>query len=130
MGGMSAAAVSAMMRTFFILILALVGCASERAVASGTASDAIATRSNAASFRRVVLGRIHQHEEWTLPAADVYRPDLYATTFDRRVAYVSDTYASLQPTYVSGLLRFDQDEPITEAHPGSEGLEFIAGDAA
>ena len=64
------------------------------------------------SLRRVVIARMYQHDDWTLPAADVYRPDLYADVIDRRVHYVCDAIAPLQPTFVSGLVRVDATETL------------------
>jgi hypothetical protein len=63
------------------------------------------------TFRRVVLGRVLQHEDWTLPKTDTNgdgKADLVRDT-----AYVCDVYAKLAPTYVSGLVRIDGDEPLT-----------------
>lgn len=65
------------------------------------------------TFERVTLARMFQHDIWTLPAAETYKPGIYTTRFDRHVHYVCDALASLDPTYVSGLLRLDQDEELT-----------------
>jgi hypothetical protein len=63
------------------------------------------------AFRRVVMTRVYQHDRWMLPAADGYRTDL-ADVVDRRIAYVCDKLAELQPTYVSGLVRYDALEAV------------------
>ncbi len=68
----------------------------------------------AGAFGRVVLGRIFQHADWLVPAADTYRADQYKTPRERHVAYVCDTYAALDPTYVSGLIRLDADEDLSD----------------
>ncbi|NUO49187.1 MAG: hypothetical protein HOV80_10065, partial [Polyangiaceae bacterium] len=65
------------------------------------------------TFRRVVIGRIYQHEDWTLPSADSYQFDKYPDLRARRIAYVCDTLVKLRPTYVSGLLRLDADEELS-----------------
>jgi hypothetical protein len=66
------------------------------------------------TFRRVVIGRIYQHENWTLPGADTYQVEKYTDLKERRIAYVCDTLVKLRPTYVSGLLRLDADEALTD----------------
>jgi len=52
-------------------------------------------------YDRVVLGRMYQKLAWTLPQA--------GTTDAERIAYVCDRLVELDPTYVSGLLRIDDD---------------------
>ncbi|HEY5924852.1 MAG TPA: hypothetical protein VIV11_24395 [Kofleriaceae bacterium] len=56
-------------------------------------------------LKRVVLGRGYQKNDWTLPQA--------GTTPGERVAYICAAYTQLNPTYVSGLLRLDDDAPLT-----------------
>jgi hypothetical protein len=65
------------------------------------------------TLSRVVIARMYQHGDWTIPNADHYRVADFANVLDRRVAYVCDTIARLQPTYVSGLVRIDSDETPT-----------------
>ncbi len=67
------------------------------------------------TMSRVVIGRMYQHGEWTIPAADDYRPREFSNRDDRRVAYVCDALAPLEPTYVSGLVRIDSEETPSDA---------------
>lgn len=70
-------------------------------------------------LRRVVIARMYQRGVWTIPDADHHRPAKYghndASSFDpaQRAEYVCEALAYLRPTYVSGLVRFDDgiDEP-------------------
>lgn len=95
------------------LLPLVIACTTSSDVESNGVTDSALDANDAKpAFRRVVMGRIYQHDAWTLPAADTYRPDLYSTVFERRVAYVCDTYAALDPTYVSGLVRLDEDETV------------------
>lgn len=97
-------------------VVALVGCLSNEAPPEPSGDQSSAATRGASdlqpAFRRVVMGRIYQHDKWTLPAADTYQADRFATVFERRVAYVCDTYAALDPTFVSGLVRLDDDETV------------------
>lgn len=66
-------------------------------------------------LKSTVIARMYQRTEWTIPAADQYRPDLYPRRADRRIHYVCDAIAPLRPTYVSGLIRLDADQVIDDA---------------
>lgn len=96
-----------------LLALAAGGCALAGEDNLGTESRAAINAGEA--FRRVVAARIYQHDTWVLPAADGYRAAELPDLLDRRVAYVCDKLAELDPTYVSGLLRFDALEPVDAA---------------
>jgi hypothetical protein len=65
-------------------------------------------------YSRIVIGRLYQTERWMLPQADGYRPEQYPTIPQRRIAYVCDALARLEPTYVSGLVRLSWDTVITD----------------
>jgi hypothetical protein len=65
-------------------------------------------------LRRTVIARMYQKTNWTILAADGYRPDLYPRIEDRRIHYVCDAIAPLKPTYVSGLVRLDADQVIDD----------------
>lgn len=67
-------------------------------------------------FSRVTIGRLYQHDQWTLPAADTYQPGRYPTVLERRIAYVCDTLIPLRPTFVTGMMRFDATEPVLPEH--------------
>lgn len=56
-------------------------------------------------MKRVVLGRLYQKKDWTLPHA--------GATPAERVTYVCNVLTKLRPTYVSGLIRLDDDAPLT-----------------
>ena len=56
-------------------------------------------------FRRVVLGRVYQKADWTLPHA--------GATAAERVAYACSVIVPLRPSYVSGLVRLDDDSLLT-----------------
>jgi hypothetical protein len=56
-------------------------------------------------FDRVVLARLYQKQDWTLPQA--------GSTPAERVAYVCDRIRPLRPTYLSGMIRLDDDAPLT-----------------
>lgn len=90
--------------------------------AEATSEGALTRAGLRDAFRRVVIGRIYQHEDWLVPAADTYRPNLYPTLRERRIAYVCDTYAPLDPTYVSGLVRLDVDDQL-----GTEQIAVYKG---
>jgi hypothetical protein len=101
---------------FALGALASAGCTEGRI--DGTteivdANDASLDRSDLPqTFRRVVIGRIYQHEHWTLPGADTYQVEKHPDLRKRRIAYVCDTLSKLRPTYVSGLLRLDAAEEL------------------
>lgn len=98
------------MRTRALLLLLAGACALEEAPELGTERYRLDADQ---AFRRVVLARIYQHDRWVLPAADGYRAAELPDPLDQRVAYVCDKLAELEPTYVSGLLRYDALEPVT-----------------
>lgn len=68
-------------------------------------------------MRRVVIARMFQRDQWTLPAAMDYRPDLYPDLEARKIAYVCEALAYLKPTYVSGLVRLDAEQVIDADSP-------------
>ena len=95
-----------------VVALSAVGCV-----------GAVESEDEVASFRadlsrrgvsRVVIARMFQRENWTLPAADTYRASELPRVADRRIAYVCDAIAPLRPTYVSGLVRLEHDQEITD----------------
>src|SRR5688500_13114582 len=57
-------------------------------------------------YRRVVLARVYQKADWTLPQA--------GASVAERVAYVCAPLRKLNPTYLSGLVRLDDDAPLTD----------------
>lgn len=81
----------------------------------GASADELTRSSLRGAFKTVIIGRMFQHDDWTIEAAETYKPEQYKTQFERRVAYVCDTISALDPTYVSGLLRFDGEEKLGEA---------------
>lgn len=72
-------------------------------------------------LERVVLGRMYQKGRWMIPEADIDR-GAGGTRADRRIAYVCQALAVLQPTYVSGLIRLSYDTEITD-----EMIEIFQG---
>ena len=56
-------------------------------------------------MKRVVIGRLYQKRDWTLRNA--------GTTNAERIEYVCTNLVKLRPTYVSGLIRLDDDAPLT-----------------
>jgi hypothetical protein len=74
----------------------------------------LAAPGNGVIYKRVVLGRLYQTERWMLPAADTYRAAELPELVDRRVQYVCDVLAPLEPTYVSGLVRLSWNTIITD----------------
>jgi hypothetical protein len=67
--------------------------------------EEVALYSKNPTLDRVVIARIYQKTDWTLPEA--------GTTPAQRIAYVCDRIKPLHPTYVSGLIRLDDDAPMT-----------------
>jgi len=65
-------------------------------------------------FKRVVIARLYQKNDWTLPAA--------GTTSQERIAYACARFKPLHPTYVSGLIRLDDDAPMT-----ADQIEVFSG---
>lgn len=65
------------------------------------------------TFRRVVIGRMYQKDQWMLPAADGYAPHRYPDRLERRARYVCDALVRLRPTFVASLVRMDATEPVT-----------------
>jgi hypothetical protein len=104
--------------TFFLAASCTIlsaGCIADSGDESEDVSDTSAALSQTKLlFRRTVLARVYQHDQWTLPQADDYKPDVYPKVLDRRVHYVCDTLAPLRPTAVAGLIRLDGDEPLSD----------------
>lgn len=104
-----------MLRPLALSCLLVAACSANPTDVDTASDDAPLSRAGLHdAFRRVVIGRVFQHDDWLVPAADGYHPELYSTLRARRIAYVCDTYAPLDPTYVSGLLRVDADEDLSD----------------
>ena len=56
---------------------------------------------------RLVIARMYQHDEWMIREVADASPD-------KKIAYVCDEIARLKPTYVSGLVRLDESDKITQ----------------
>ncbi len=99
--------------TLALLVAAALACSASSDDGQTAVDDAPLGRAGLdEAFRRVVIGRIFQHDDWLVKAADGYRVNTYPNLRARRIAYVCDTYAPLDPTYVSGLIRLDADEDL------------------
>jgi hypothetical protein len=86
-----------------LLMLCIAGCV----VGDGEPGDDDVTTIEAGSqlMKRVVIGRLYQKKDWTLPNVGPTPPE--------RITYVCNVLAKVNPTYVSGLIRLDDDAPLT-----------------
>jgi hypothetical protein len=82
-------------------MLCITGCV----VGDGEPDDEVGTLdAQSPLLHRVVLGRVFQKKDWTLKNA--------GATPTERINYVCNVLQKLDPTYVSGLIRLDDDAPL------------------
>lgn len=99
-----AIAIATVMRS--VLLFVCIGLSASACVVGDEEDDSEVTTIEAKSdlMKRVVLGRLYQKKDWTLPNV--------GPTPAERIAYVCNVLKPLRPTYVSGLVRLDDDAPI------------------